>query len=117
MWSVQEATAEPDTPGDMQPKIELGGDHSLFTRQTSSFNPRRVAEILKLVTGDPDLTAKQTEKAKALIAEFADCFALSVSKVTAISGATHKLHIPSDIVFPKKNTTPMAPDGTPMEIS
>ena len=102
MWLVQEATTEPDTPGDMQPEIELGGNHSLFTRQTSSFNPRRVAEILKLVAGGPDLTAKQTEKAKALIAEFADCFALSVSKVTAIPGATHKIHIPSDVVFPKE---------------
>ena len=94
MWLVQEATAEPETPGDMQPEIELGGDRSLFTRQTSPFNPRRVVEILKLVVVGPDLTAKQTEKAKALIAEFADCFALSVSEVTAIPGATHKILIP-----------------------
>jgi hypothetical protein len=102
VWSVQETTAEPDADGDMQPEIDVGGDHSLFTRHTAPFNHKRVAEILKLVAVGPDLTTEQHAKVTALISKFADCFALSVSKVTAIPSATHKIHIPPNIEFPKK---------------
>src|SRR5882762_5174435 len=102
VWSVQETNTEPDTIGDMQPEIDLGSDHSLFTRHTAPFNPMRVAEILRLVAVGPDLTDEQTTKTKNLISEFADCFALSVSEVIAIPGATHKIHIPPGITFPKK---------------
>ena len=86
----------------MQPKVEVGGDHSLFTRCTALFNPMKVAEIQKLIAIGPDLTEDQLRKARDLIGEFANCFALSVSKVTAILGAFHKIHIPPDVVFPKK---------------
>jgi hypothetical protein len=75
IWSVQEATTETDSISDVQPEVDIG-DHSLFTRQTSPFNPRQVAEILKLVTVGPDLTTEQTEEVKALISKFADCFRL-----------------------------------------
>jgi hypothetical protein len=102
IWSVQEANAEYEAIGDMQPKVDVGGDHSLFTRRTTPFNPRRVAEIQKLVAVGPDLTEEQLKKARDLIGEFADCFTLSVSEVTAIPGAFHKIHIPPDVVFPKK---------------
>src|ERR1700676_4742173 len=104
VWSVQETNTEPDTIGDMQPEIDLGGDHSLFTRHTTPFNPMRVAEILRLVAVGPDLTDEQTTKAKNLISEFADCFALSVSEVSAIPGATHKINIPTGTTFPRKIT-------------
>ena len=102
VWSVQETSTESDSIGDMQPEVDLGGDHSLFTRHTAPFSPKRVAEILRLVAVGPDLTDDQTTKAKNLISEFADCFALSVSEVIAIPGATHKIHIPPGVTFPKK---------------
>jgi hypothetical protein len=31
--------------------------------------------------------------------EFADCFALSMSKVTVVAGATHKLNVPDGTKF------------------
>ena len=102
VWSVQEASTESDAIGDMQPEVDVGGDHSLFTRCTAPFNPKRVAEILKLVAIGPDLTDEQTTKAKKLISDFADCFALSVSEVIAIPGATHKIHVPPGVTFPRK---------------
>ena len=74
----------------------------MFTRQTAPFNPRRVTEIQRLVAIGPDLTEKQLTKVRDLIGKFADCFALSVGEVTAIPGAFHKIHIPPDVVFPKK---------------
>jgi len=86
----------------MQPEVDLGGDHSLFTRHTAPFSPKRVAEILRLVAVGPDLTDDQTMKAKNLISEFTDCFTLSVSEVITIPGATHKIHIPPGVTFPKK---------------
>ncbi|KIM82770.1 hypothetical protein PILCRDRAFT_70288, partial [Piloderma croceum F 1598] len=86
----------------MQPEVDVGGDHSLFTRCTAPFNPKQVTEILKLVAIGPDLTDEQTTKAKKLISDFADCFALSVSEVIAIPGATHKIHVPPGITFPRK---------------
>ena len=39
---------------------------------------------------------------KAIIAEFADCFVLSIKEVNAIPGAMHKLNIPEDTTFKTK---------------
>ncbi|KIM73944.1 hypothetical protein PILCRDRAFT_80584, partial [Piloderma croceum F 1598] len=86
----------------MQPELDLDGNHSLFTRRTAPSNPKRVAEILRLVAIGPDLTDEQTTKAKNLISEFADCFALSVSEVIGIPGAMHKIHVPPGVTFPRK---------------
>ena len=102
VWSVQDSDAEYGPAGDMQPEVELDGNRTLFTRHTTPFKSERVAEIQKLVAVGPDVTDEQSARARALIGEFADCFALSVSEVTAIPGAFHKMHIPPDVVFPKK---------------
>ncbi|KIM79208.1 hypothetical protein PILCRDRAFT_35472, partial [Piloderma croceum F 1598] len=77
-------------------------DTSLFTRTTKLHNPRRVAEILKQVSIGPDLSDEQRDRARNLIAEFADCFALSVREVLPIPGAEHHIHIPAGATFPKK---------------
>ena len=31
VWTVQDATTEPEAVGDLQPEVEIGGDHSLFS--------------------------------------------------------------------------------------
>ena len=92
----------PTDDGVMQPEIEIGGDKSIFTRLTNPFKPERVAEILKLVKIGPDLSNTQRDRVTALIAKYADCFALSIREVIAIPGAEHRIKIPSDAMFPKK---------------
>ena len=59
-------------------------------------------EIIKQVSIGPDLTDNQQHRVHTLILEFADCFALSVREVLPISGAEHRIHIPPDVIFPKK---------------
>ena len=104
IWTVQDATAEREEMGngDLQPEVELGGDHSLFTRVTDPHNPRRVSEILKHVSIGMDLSDEQRNRVRNLLSEFADCFALSVSEVIPIPGAEHRIHIPAGATFPKK---------------
>ena len=102
VWTVGEETAVYDEPGELQPEVEVGGDHSLFTRTTDPRNPRRVAEILKHVKIGPDLSEDERKQVQTLIAEYADCFALSVWEVLPIPGAEHRIHVPPNITFPKK---------------
>ena len=63
---------------------------------------RRIAEILKHVSIGSDLSDEQHRKVQDLIAEFADCFTLSVREVLPILGAEHHIHIPPNMTFPKK---------------
>ncbi|KIM71879.1 hypothetical protein PILCRDRAFT_42565, partial [Piloderma croceum F 1598] len=77
-------------------------DTSFFTRATNPHNPRRVAEILKNISVGTDLSNEQRGRVYDLLSKFADCFALSVREVLPIPGAEHRMHIPPDVVFPKK---------------
>ncbi|KII90756.1 hypothetical protein PLICRDRAFT_106483 [Plicaturopsis crispa FD-325 SS-3] len=86
----------------MQPDIELDADHSMFTRTTDPFKAERVAEILRLVTIGPDLSDAQRAVVRDTIAEFADCFALSVSEVMPVPGAEHTINVPPGTTFPKR---------------
>jgi hypothetical protein len=88
VWTVLD-TSKPDDEGSLQPEIDLDDDTSLFTRATNPHNPRRVAEILKKVAVGVNLSGEQRDKVRDLIAEFADCFALSVREVLPIPGAEH----------------------------
>ena len=101
VWTVQDNAANTEI-GDPQPEVEVGGDTSLFTRATDPLNPRCVAEILKHVSIGSDLSEEQQNKVRNLIAEFADCFALSVREVLPIPGAEHHINIPAGMTFPKK---------------
>ena len=74
----------------------------IFTHHTEPFLPARVEKIMELVKIGEDVTAAQREEVKSLIAEFADCFALSLSEVNLIPGAVHKLNIPEDATFRTK---------------
>jgi len=57
---------------------------------------------LELVQIGEDVTAAEHEEVSRLIAEFADCFVLSLSKVNLIPGAVHKLKVPEDATFRMK---------------
>ena len=67
--------------------------------QTEPFLPAFLSKILELVQIGEDVTAAQVEELKALISEFADCFALSLNEVNLIPGAVHKLNVPKDATF------------------
>ncbi|KAJ7209814.1 hypothetical protein B0H12DRAFT_1033899, partial [Mycena haematopus] len=85
-----------------QPEIRLGEDSSIFTRLTDPYNPRRVDAVLKAVTIGPDLTSEQHGTVQAFIAEFADCYALSMKEVMPIPGAEHTMNIPVNATFNTK---------------
>ncbi|KAJ3822824.1 hypothetical protein F5880DRAFT_1656188 [Lentinula raphanica] len=77
----------------------------VFTRNEGpdgAFRPARVEEILKQVTIGSGLSREQLEKVKALLASYADCFALSIGEVRPVPGAVHKLNVPGDAKFSTK---------------
>ena len=83
---------------------------SVLTRKTDPHSPERVAAIQAEVTIGPDLTPDQTEEVRQMIAEYADCFALSMSEVLPVEGAAHRLDIPRDTQFRTKvNQRPQTP--------
>ena len=92
------------TIGTEQPITVADLDKSFYTRATEPFLEKRVAKIVDLVTIGDDLTADERSKVVALIREFADCFALSVSEVTAVKGGEHKLEIKPGTKFATKVT-------------
>jgi len=103
IWTVSDTDNNPVEPqGDLQPEIDIDGDNSLFTRTSDPHNPRRVEEVLRQVSIGTDLSDEQRTKVRDLLAEFADCFALSIREVLLIPGAEHRIHIPPDAVFPKR---------------
>ncbi|KAF8144989.1 hypothetical protein K438DRAFT_1630893, partial [Mycena galopus ATCC 62051] len=85
-----------------QPEIRLGEDTSIFTRLTDPYNPRRVTAVLDAITIGPDLTSEQREVVRGFIAEFVDCYTLSMKEVVPIPGAEHTMNIPADSTFNTK---------------
>jgi hypothetical protein len=74
----------------------------VFTQQSDPFKAERVDAVLSEPTIGDDLTEEQCVSIDNLLCEFADCFALSMSEVTVVAGATHKLNIPEGTTFKKK---------------
>ena len=111
VWLLDETgTNSPGFPGTEQPDIMKVFEPSVLTRKTHPHSPERVAAILSEITIGPDLTPAQTESVRSLISEFAECFALSMSEVTAVEGAAHHLDIPRDTQFRTKvNQQPQTP--------
>ncbi|KAJ7142842.1 hypothetical protein C8R44DRAFT_602993, partial [Mycena epipterygia] len=93
-----------------QPIVGLGGDPSVFTRRTEPHSARRVEAILAAVAIGPDLSEEQRTRVREFIAEFADCYALSMKEVMPIPGAEHTMNIPEGQTFTTKphqrSTTP-----------
>ena len=103
-------TTTTDTAGVAQPDITDTLDKSIFTRLTDPFKPERVQKIAELVTIGDDLTELEHKAVQALISEFADCFALSVSEVKAVKNGEHKLDIKPGVKFSTKITNrPLSP--------
>jgi len=85
------------------PTDELTSDTAnIFTRMSDPFKAARVEEILQQITIGDDLTSGEKAQVRALISEFADVFALSVSEVTPVEGAVHQLNIEPDARFSTK---------------
>ena len=103
-------TTTTDIAGVAQPDITNTLDKSIFTRSTHPFKPERVQKIKELVTIGNDLTELERNAVQALISEFADCFALSVSEGKAVKNGEHKLDIKPGVKFSTKiNNRPLSP--------
>ncbi|KIJ95555.1 hypothetical protein K443DRAFT_52993, partial [Laccaria amethystina LaAM-08-1] len=82
----------------------------IFTRGTDPFKPARVEEIRRLVKIGDDLTDHERSQVQSLVTEFADVFALSVSEVTQVEGAVHRLNIDPNAKFSTKvHQKPLTP--------
>lgn len=102
--------AEVDDLGVEIPTDGLGSNTSIFTRRTDPFNPARVAAVQAAVTLGPDLTPDERDDILGLIANYADCFALSVGEVFHVPGAVHRLNIPQGTTFGRKvHQRPLTP--------
>ncbi|TFY82945.1 hypothetical protein EWM64_g1070 [Hericium alpestre] len=108
------------TPVDVEPPLAPNGDPiwdvnallegNIFTRHTDPFLPERVARILEEVTIGTSLSAAEREQVHTLLAEFADCFALSVGEVRHADEVVHHLHIPEGTTFNvKPRQCPLTP--------
>jgi hypothetical protein len=105
-----ERNLEGMAPGTEQPEIAVDTDQSIFTRATNTFKTERVAEIVRLIRIGDDISPEEHAIVEDLIREFPDIFALSVSEVKHIPGATHRLEIPEGATFNTKiKQRPMSP--------
>jgi transposase InsO family protein len=81
-------------------KINRGTNTS--ARITNTFDEERVQKILTAIEIGPDLTEEQKEQVCALVREYADIFALSLSEVLYVDWYKHKLHIEPNQTFPTR---------------
>ena len=98
-------TTQADTPCLMLPvtsTMEASPKDAIFMCHTELFLPVHVAEIQELMTIGEDVTPVQHKEVKALISEFTNCSAISLSKVNLILGTVHKLNISKDASFHMK---------------
>ena len=111
LWLLDSVAGSDSThPGAEQPDVSKTFEPTLLTRKTDPCNPARVEAILAETTIGQDLTAAQRESVRQLISEYAACFALSMSEVTPVEGATLPLDIPRDKQFRTKiNQRPQSP--------
>jgi hypothetical protein len=80
--------------------IDRGDNNS--PRITDPFAEERVNEILQKIAIGPDLTNDQRDEIQALIRDYADVFALSLSEVRVVDWYKHHLNIDPSIKLPKK---------------
>ena len=107
VWTLEE---NPTRAGTEQPVLTKTFEPTLLTRKEDPHNPARVKAILAEVTIGSDLTPSQRERVQEVIAKHAECFALSMSEVTPVQGAAHRLDIPRDKQFKIKiNQRPQTP--------
>jgi hypothetical protein len=100
-WSI-DTMSQDDNTGTEQKILSNDLDNTVFTRSSDPFKAERVDAVLAEVKIGDDLSDDQRTDVIQLIREFADCFALSMSEVTAVPGAMHKLNIPEGAKFKTK---------------
>ena len=83
-------------------EVPNGKPEGLFTRKDSPHKAERVTRIMQEITIGPDVTPDQRQIVQEVIAEYADCFALSMIEVNTIPRAVHKLNIPEGATFQTK---------------
>ncbi|QRV97006.1 Retrovirus-related Pol polyprotein from transposon opus [Ceratobasidium sp. AG-Ba] len=71
-------------------------------RSRDPFSPDRVADILNRIMVGEDLLPEQRIRVRALISEFADIFARSLSEVLPVDFTQMKLDIPAGTQFPRR---------------
>jgi hypothetical protein len=71
-------------------------------RITNLFEDNRVEEILQKIAIGTDLTMEQRDEVKALIREYADVFALSLSEVKVVDWYKHHLNVDPSVKLPRK---------------
>lgn len=80
--------------------INRGTNTSL--RNTDPFAPARIQEILSQVQIGEDLSIPQRERVRAILTEFADIFALSLSEVRTVDWYKHHLNIDHSVPLPRR---------------
>ncbi|KAF9062212.1 hypothetical protein BDP27DRAFT_1233963 [Rhodocollybia butyracea] len=79
--------------------LDIDGSSGIFTQNKGpggAFRSARVKEVLWQVKLGSQLSEEEYACATALIWEYADCLALSVSEVCHVPGAVHKLSVPEN---------------------
>ncbi|KZP23550.1 hypothetical protein FIBSPDRAFT_737102, partial [Athelia psychrophila] len=71
-------------------------------RITDPFAASRVQEILSQVKIGEDISTHQRKRIHALITEFADVFALSLTEVRTVNWYKHHLNIDPDVPLPQR---------------
>jgi len=110
VWVVDEvAEGDYGDPGIEQPLLVKTFELSVLTCLTEPFLPAQVDAVMAEVTIGNDLSAGERKEVVGVLCEFADCFALSMSEVTPVEGAAHKLNIPDGSTFcTKVNQRPLS---------
>jgi len=114
VWMLGAEGESPENLGVEQPEMPKDHDKSIFMHKTVLFLPQRIAAVLEDVTIGPDLTEEEHKRVVALISEFGDCFALSMSEVIPVTGAEHRINIPEGSTFRTK--VHQRPLSTPQKI-
>jgi hypothetical protein len=105
VWLLSDGAKEStdsEFPGVEQPDVSKVFEPTILTRKTNPHNPQRVMTLLAEATIGSDLSVEQIQKVRNMIAKYAECFALSLSEVTPVEGAAHRLDIPRDKQFRTK---------------
>jgi len=101
LWSIN-PTVTNSNEGTEQKLLVEDLDKSVFTRKSKPFKDERVEAVLAEIKIGEDLNEEQRVSVVTVLREFADCFALSLSEVTVVNGAVHKLNIPEGTKFKTK---------------
>lgn len=96
-------TADIHALGDVtEEAVKLDRGPAESQRKRDPFAEDRVREIVEKVQLGPDLTDEQRDRVRALITEFADIFALSLSEVWPVDWHKHHLNVDPSIGLPRK---------------